>query len=221
MTNDRSHEKIQTSLLYDGEKTLHADLKRCNIVRLILNTSLSSDWSLPLAHLRHLECREKILISSANFVHFLQNAPSLQSLTLSILTLSELTDQFTNKTVHDQLSSRIKSLTISDHFSYSFALDAITTTKLASLVQIFGQTCEHLSIPLSMQYDQALSLLQEMKQLRTLHITYRPISYQSKYTAKERCYFRLYLFSGWFEYPYMVWKSTVILIAIQCLSSLL
>jgi len=128
-------------------------------------------------------------MSSADFAQFLANTPQLQSLTVSILVLSKLTDKFTSNGVCDQLSQRIQSLRISQYYPNS-DLGVVSVRLLSSLVHTFGKTCKHLSLGLAAHPNTVLPILQRMRQLRSLHIRVRPWCRTSDFTA-----------ASWIEQP--------------------
>ncbi|CAF1553917.1 unnamed protein product, partial [Rotaria sordida] len=112
-------------------------------------------------------------MSATDFAHFLTNAPQLQSLTLLISVLIKLTDSFTNKTVCDQLSQRIQSLTIFDCLSnHDYDRNMKHVHILSNIVRIFGNTCKHLSLNLATVSQTVLRVLGNMRQLHSLHIHY-------------------------------------------------
>ncbi|CAF3390938.1 unnamed protein product [Rotaria sp. Silwood1] len=168
-----SYEKVET-LLYNEkcQRPCEAFLT-FNISRLVLNTRLPTSWYFLLNNLRHLKIRRHIVMSATGFANFLMNAPQLQSLTILISVLIKLTDSFTNKTVCDQLSKRIQSLTISDTSSiHEYDQNMDEAYILSSIVRIFGNTCEHLSLNLPTIPQTVLPILRNMEQLRSLHICY-------------------------------------------------
>ncbi|CAF3388690.1 unnamed protein product [Rotaria sp. Silwood1] len=166
---------------YQANVTVPTDVDKCqmpsqasvtsNIVRLVLNGGLLASSYSSLNNLRHLEIRRNIRMSVTDFADLLENASQLQSLTLLISVLIKLTDSFTNKTVCDQLSKRIQSLTIADSLSnHDYDRNMDQANILSNIVRIFGNTCEHLSLHLSTAPKTVLPILQNMKQLCSLHI---------------------------------------------------
>jgi hypothetical protein len=189
-TKYESYEKIKTLIFNEKCPMPHRAFLTSNIVRLVLKTGLSTNWYFLLSNLRHLEFRRTLHMSSSDFNHFLANTPQLHSLTVPILVLSKLTDKFTHKTVCDQLSQQIHSLTISEYYSYGNDLGIVSVRLLSSLVRIFGKKCEHLSLGLSAHPNTVLPVIRRMQQLRSLHIRYHPWCHNSHVTA-----------SSWLEQP--------------------
>ncbi|CAF3400241.1 unnamed protein product [Rotaria sp. Silwood2] len=147
-----------------------------NIVRLVLNNDFPTNWYFLVKNLRHLEFRRNLSMSATDFANVLTNAPQLESLTILISNLIKLTDSFTNKTVCNQLSKRIKSLTISDSLSnHGYDQNMDDSHILTSVVHIFGNKCEHLSLNLTTSPKEVLHILRNMQQLCSLHIHYPPL----------------------------------------------
>ncbi|CAF5029137.1 unnamed protein product [Rotaria sp. Silwood1] len=173
-TDERKHgssEKVETLLFKEKCQMPSQASVTSNIVRLVLNGGLLASSYSSLNNLRHLEIRRNIRMSVTDFADLLENASQLQSLTLLISVLIKLTDSFTNKTVCDQLSKRIQSLTIADSLSnHDYDRNMDQANILSNIVRVFGNTCEHLSLHLSTAPKTVLPILQNMKQLRSLHI---------------------------------------------------
>lgn len=55
----------------------------------------------------------------------------------------------------------------------------------SSLVRIFGKKCQHLSLVVVVHPDKVLAILQQMKQLRSLHIQCQPWYNTSRTIAKS------------------------------------
>lgn len=189
-TKYESYEKVKTVLFNEKCKMPYRGFLTSHIVRLVLDAALPTSWYFLFINLRHLEFRRHLHMSSTDFAQFLANTPQLQSLTVSILDLSRLTDKFTNNSVCDQLSQRIQSLTISQYYSNSDGLGVVSVRLLSSLVHIFGKTCKHLSLGLAAHPNTVLPILQRMRQLRSLHIRPRPWCRTSHFTA-----------TSWIEQP--------------------
>jgi hypothetical protein len=178
-----SYGKVKTLLFNVKCQMPYRAFLTSNIVRLVLHTALPSSWHFLLNNLRHLEFQRTSEMSSADFGQFLTNTPVLQSLTLPIRILSNLTENFTNNAVCDLLSNRIQSLTISQYFSNGNNLGIVTVHNLSSLVRIFGKTCKHLALGLSAHPNTALTTLRRMRGLHSLHIYYCSRCYRSQNTV--------------------------------------
>ncbi len=165
-----SYKKVKTLLFMEKCQMPHPGFRTSNIVRLVLNTTLPTSWHFLLNNLRHLELRTSLHISSTDFAHFLTNTPRLHSLTVPIMILSNITDNFSNLVVCDQLSNRIESLTISDYNSVEGRLGHVAIEDLPSLVRIFGKTCKYLALGLVAHPQTVITTLQTMRQLCSLHI---------------------------------------------------
>jgi hypothetical protein len=189
-TKYESYEKVKTLLFNEKCQIPYRAFLSSNIVRLVLKNPLPTTWYFLLINLRHLEFRGTLAMPSTDFAYFLANTPQLQSLKLPILILSKLTDKFTNNAVCDQLSHRIKSLTISRYYSNGDSLGIVSVRLLSSLVRIFGKSCEHLSLALAAHPTTVLPILRRMRQLRSLHIGYRSWCRTSETTA-----------TSWIEQP--------------------
>lgn len=145
-----------------------------NIVRIVLDTTAFSDnWYNGLINLRHLEFKSDSYLSRNDFLHLLTYAPHLNSLTLPMSVLFLLTDRFENDTVCYYLSTRIKSLTICGTQRGIDDLRLVTASELSSLVNIFGEMCEHLSFGFQAKIEMGWKSLKKMQQLRSLHIRHR------------------------------------------------
>jgi hypothetical protein len=145
-----------------------------NNISLVLNTKLSTNWLFSLTESHHLEMNRYSNISSTDFARLLASLPLLRSLTISANELEKLTDKFTNTTVCNQLSRRIRSLTLAISNVNKLVLDVVNICLLSSLVRIFGKTCEHLSFALAVHPNRVLSILRDMEQLRSAHLDCDP-----------------------------------------------
>jgi hypothetical protein len=169
-TKSNYYTKIKTLLFNQECKEPHVGFLTSNIVHLILKVKLPISWIYLLTKLRHLNIGVDVDMSSNDFAQILERTPNLQSLTTSIIQLKILTDKFSNQIVCQQLSERIKSLTISHHYLDIPSLGIVSVRLLCSLARIFSSKCEHLSLALIAHPNTVRPILRRMRQLRSLHI---------------------------------------------------
>ncbi len=170
----QSYEKV-TTLLFNAKCPMPDHrFHTFNISRLILNGTFSISWIPVLTNLQTLEIQGSNLISPRDFAQLLTKAVQLRRLTLPASELETLTERFQNKSVCNQLSERIQTLTFAILNNNKSALDVVNATLLSPLVRIFGQKCEHLSFALALHPDMVLPLLHRLEQLRSLCIQYDP-----------------------------------------------
>ncbi|CAF0944792.1 unnamed protein product [Adineta steineri] len=143
-----------------------------NIICLILNDKLSKSWLYLLKELRYLHIQHGADMSSDDFAQLLEHTPNLQSLTISIEGLEKLTNKLKHKIACQYLSERIKSLTItsSDYSLCRPDSGHVTIRALSLLTRILSSKCEHLSLAIKANPNTVRSILQRMRQLRSLHI---------------------------------------------------
>jgi len=169
-TKSNYYTKIKTLLFNQECKEPHVGFLTSNIVHLILKVKLPISWIYLLTRLRHLNIGVDVDMSSSDFAQILERTPNLQSLTTSIIQLKILTDNFSNQIICQQLSERIKSLTISHHYLDIPSLGIVSVRLLCSLARIFSSKCEHLSLALIAHPNTVRPILRRMRQLRSLHI---------------------------------------------------
>ncbi|CAF3661973.1 unnamed protein product [Rotaria sp. Silwood1] len=97
--------------------------------------------------------------------------------------------------VCDQLSKRIQSLTISDCFSDTSCCQSLIYPELLSyIVNIFCNTCKHLSLNIVSFPKTTLPVFRNMQQLLSLHIyypTWRDKSYSTAITWFQQCVYEI------------------------------
>ncbi len=184
-TKYESYEEVKTLFLNTRCPTPYRRFHTSNIVRLVINSSFSTDWIPLLSNLHHLEIRNAGSTSSSDFSRLVENTSQLRSLTISANDLIMLTDDFQNTSLRYHMSQRIRSLTLANFFDGKLTLDVVQASLLSPLVRIFGKKCEHLSFALAAHPDTVLPILQRMKQLRSLHIHLNPWHRKSRNMAKS------------------------------------
>ncbi len=172
-TKSNYYTKVKTLIFNQECKEPHIGFLPSNIHHLILTVNLPTSWFYLLTELRHINMGSYAEMSSTDFGNLLQRAPNLRSLTISIIKLKNLTDNFSNQIICQQLSQRIQSLTISYQYLDPPRLDIVSVRSLSSLVRIFSTKCEHLSLALIAHPNTVRPILRRMKQLRSLHIEWR------------------------------------------------
>ncbi|CAF4588349.1 unnamed protein product [Rotaria sp. Silwood2] len=103
---------------------------------------------------------------SKNFGILLDKIPHLYSLDIQMNDLQSLTNNWTNLSVCNYLSEKIRSLKLS-HQSRRQHFDG---NELDQIVRIFSAKCQHLSICILSSIDTVISLLRDMQQLHSLNV---------------------------------------------------
>jgi hypothetical protein len=118
-------------------------------------------------------------MSSVDFDTLLQHSPNLQSLTISSEKLKRMTDGYKNQIICQKLSQQILSLSISHHYMDLPNLGIVSVRALSALARIFAPKCQHLSLAVIAHPNTVQPILRRMKQLRSLHIEWRHLSFGS------------------------------------------
>lgn len=178
-TKSYYYTKVHTIVFNQECKAPHVGFLSFNILHLILKANLPESWIYLLTNLRHLQIGTDVTMSSYDFMHLLNHAPNLRSLTIPIFRLKLLTDNFKNENICFQLSQRIQTLTISHHYLDTPNLGIVSVRLLSALVRVFSMKCQHLSLALVAHPNTVRPMLRRMRELRSLHI-YWP--YMRRYT---------------------------------------
>lgn len=164
---DKHYRKIRTIAFTEECKIPHSGLISLNIENLILSTKLPSSWLYLFSNICHLTIQGcGIGILPIDFENILRHTPKLQSLTISNSRLQYLTKKFSNTTICQYLSERIRSLTIAD----SSHLGYVSVRSLISIVRVFSANCEHLSLGLAANPNTLRPILKRMRKLRSLYM---------------------------------------------------
>lgn len=166
--------KVKTLVFNKECEIPHLGFLGNNIKHLILMVNLPRSWIYLLTKLRHITIGSYVEMTTIDFETLLRYSPNLQHLTISSDKLKKLTDKFTNQTICNQLSEKIRSLTISYQYFDSPTLDTVSVRSLSSLVRIFSTKLEHLSLGLIAQPKTVRPILRRMKALRSLHVEWSP-----------------------------------------------
>ncbi len=170
--------------IYRNVKTLVAGVK-CekfdqnltsrNVKHLILKIpGTPSDWIFSMTHLRQLSLGSQINMPSKDFASLLKNLPYLNSLIASYHTLKFLTNYWKNKTVCEQLSHKIRSLNVClDEYLSSHVQGYVKVDELLPIVHVFGERCQHLTVPVYSRNVVAGLILRTMRHLHSLKVLLR------------------------------------------------
>jgi hypothetical protein len=176
-TKNYYYTKIKTLLFNQKCKEPHIGFCASNIHQLILAINLPTNWLHLLIKVRHISIGSYIEMSSIDFETLLRHSPNLQSLSISSEKLKKLTDGYKNPIICQKLSQQIQSLSISHHYMDLPNLGIVSVRALNSLVRIFSAKCQHLSLAVIAQPNTVQPILRRMKQLRSLHIEWRHLSF--------------------------------------------
>ncbi|CAF0944551.1 unnamed protein product [Adineta steineri] len=184
------YKKINTLIVNGVREEPPIYLLPSNIIYLTLNATLSKNWFNLLKELRYLDIQHGPYMSSDDFAQLLEHTPNLQSLVISTEKLKKFTDKFQHKIVCQYLSERIKSLTITDSdYNYNESnLGHVSIDALSSLTRIFSSKCEHLSLAIMANPNTVRSILQRMRQLRSLRIQWLHNFTVSDWLQKQSTY---------------------------------
>jgi hypothetical protein len=138
------------------------------MINLVLNSYFDCvNWVHILTKLSHLEIQSSQALSSEYFSFLLNNTPYLYSLVVDKNVLSMLTGNWKNVFICKQLSEKIRSLklTSNDH-----RLGCLNEIEIEQIIRIFASKCQHLSLCIYSEIITIRLLLQNMRQLISLHI---------------------------------------------------
>jgi hypothetical protein len=183
-TNSDAYAKVNTLVFNERCEPPNHNFAASNIIRLVLNDTLTANWFHLLTKLSRLEIENDVIPSATHFADLLTSAPQLQFLTLPTRELEKLTDNFMNNVICRHLSRQIRSLTLSVRPFDRFNIDAVPAQFLSPIIRIFGEKLEHLSLCIIDHPKDVLPILRRMQQLRSLCIDLNPWCIRSTSMAK-------------------------------------
>lgn len=159
---------MKTLILCDDMRELDENFDQIRIINLFINGYMDSlNWKHMLLKLQHLSLSKDIKISSETFESLLNNTPELYSLEVDISFLDISTNNWTNITICNQLSNKIRHLKF---HSATNIFQCFGKSRLCNIFSIFAGKCTYLSLSIQSKLDLVAMILKRMKHLHSLHI---------------------------------------------------
>lgn len=170
-------EEDKNASLFSSVKTLEVLYKTSEpnetfhtnqVTSLILYNDFNSfTWMPVLKKLQRLEMNVPLTMSADTFHHLLKNAPHLHSITTEKRLLQLATEHWNHVSICNYLSRQILSLKLCARFGRS---RCTSNHEIQQLIRIFSSKCQHLSLCIQMSNDTIGLILNQMSQLRSLHV---------------------------------------------------
>jgi hypothetical protein len=158
---------VKTLIIQTDRRPDH-NFNETEVINLIINTFFDPvNWLHILTKLRHLDIVNCKLFTMEKFRILLDNTRYLSSLTVKYSLLEILTDNWSNVSVCNHLTQKIRILKL---HSNKYLPECLSRNDLEEIVSIFASKCEHLSICVQSKINTVDFILRSMSQLNSLYV---------------------------------------------------
>ncbi|CAF1240078.1 unnamed protein product [Adineta ricciae] len=172
LTHKNFFRKVETLIVNVKCDDVNSNLQNDHVQHLVLTRSdILADWLFSMVYVRQLSLCNQIDMLSKDFFHLIKNMPCLDSLNTSFTKLTNLTDEWKSKLIRDQLSAKVRSLNLSFDQNRSYStLHYVGSHEILSILDVFAEKCEHLTILISSKNIITDSILPTMRKLQSLTV---------------------------------------------------